>query len=64
MMTRALYLGEGRWKTLTSAGSEFRAKNESGREPQVNDSYTLQVMDKIKHCNGVTTRKKVILYLV
>ena len=63
MMMQAMYLGDDRWKTLTSGGKEFRARNRSGRQPVVDHTYTIQVLQKVVHADGKTTRRKVVLYL-
>jgi hypothetical protein len=62
-MIQCLYLGDDRWKMLTSGALEFKARNRSGREPEVNRTYTIHVMEKVTHADGRTRRQRVVLYL-
>lgn len=62
-MQRALYLGEGFWRSLAPAGKRFKATNRSGREPQAGRDYTIHVMTRVVHADGRTKRQQVVLYL-
>ena len=62
MMIRCLYLGDDRWKMLTSGGKEFKARNRSGRQPRVNHTYTVQLFEKVTRDAGKTTRRQIVTY--
>lgn len=62
MTIQCLYLGDNRWKMMTSGGKEFKARNRSGRQPIEGRTYTVQLSQEVTHDRGLTTRRWLVSY--